>query len=297
MSKENKEKRILLISFGAGLLFAMAEFIFAIYSHSQSSLMDAAYDASELIFIALILFLTPLFYKPISEKRPYGFFQVESIFLIVKGFLMLSVTGSISATVIESALAGGNLVDGRMVSLFQLGLGLVSVLVFVVMKNLNKSVSSPMVRGELLGWRVDIAYSLGMSLAFYAASFLEKTRFSSVAPYFDQVVAVLIVLLMLPETLKMLWAAIKDVFLFAPDAATVNEIKALCHETLDKNQFEASFFDITRTGRCLWVAIYFTIQDNCLCVEKLKSASLAINEALGKHFDNCICELILNPGD
>ena len=63
---------------------------------------------SELVFIALLLFLTPLFHKPMSEKHPYGYFQVESIFVIIKGVMMLSVTFGISADVIGSALTGGN---------------------------------------------------------------------------------------------------------------------------------------------------------------------------------------------
>ena len=41
MIVEKREKQILLISFIAGLMFAISEFIFAIYSHSQSSLTDA----------------------------------------------------------------------------------------------------------------------------------------------------------------------------------------------------------------------------------------------------------------
>lgn len=295
MSNEKREKTILFISFGAGLLFAVAEFIFAIYSHSQSALMDAAYDASELIFIALILFLTPLFHKPISEKRPYGYFQVESIFLIIKGFMMLSVTGSISATVIESALAGGNPVNGGQVSLFQLVLGLTSIVIFAVMKKLNQSVTSPTVKAELLGWRLDIVYSLGMSLAFFLSIFLEKTAFSCIVPYFDQIIAVLVVIFMLPETLKMLWGAIKDVFLFSPNEDTVNEIKAICQETLEANHFKPQFFYITRTGRYLWVAVYFSISEECLCVEKFQSASYLLNEELGKQFENCTCELILSP--
>ena len=106
MISERKEKTILRLSFAAGLAFALAELIFAIYSHSQSALTDAVYDASELVFIALLLFLTPLFHKPVSEKHPYGYFQVESIFLIVKGVMMLSVTLGVGIEVIESALSG-----------------------------------------------------------------------------------------------------------------------------------------------------------------------------------------------
>lgn len=92
MITEKREKLILKMSFFSGLLFAITEFIFAIYSHSQSSLTDAVYDTAELVFIALLLFLTPLFHRPVSEKHPFGYFQIETVFIIVKGIMMLSVT-------------------------------------------------------------------------------------------------------------------------------------------------------------------------------------------------------------
>lgn len=41
---ERNEKRILRISFLSGLAFAIAEFIFSIYSRSHSALTDAVYD-------------------------------------------------------------------------------------------------------------------------------------------------------------------------------------------------------------------------------------------------------------
>ena len=135
MITEKKEKRILMMSFISGLAFAVIEFIFSIYSHSQSALTDAVYDASELVFIALLLFLTPLFHKPVSEKHPYGYFQIESIFVIIKGVMMLSVTMGVSAEIIESALAGGNAVNNAQISVFQLFLGIASIIIFVIMKN------------------------------------------------------------------------------------------------------------------------------------------------------------------
>ena len=123
-----------MMSFISGLAFAVIEFIFSIYSHSQSALTDAVYDASELVFIALLLFLTPLFHKPVSEKHPYGYFQIESIFVIIKGVMMLSVTMGVSAEIIESALAGGNAVNNAQISVFQLFLGIASIIIFVIIK-------------------------------------------------------------------------------------------------------------------------------------------------------------------
>lgn len=295
MISERKEKTILRLSFVAGLAFALAELIFAIYSHSQSALTDAVYDASELVFIALLLFLTPLFHKPVSEKHPYGYFQVESIFLIVKGVMMLSVTLGVVVEVIESALSGGNPVNDLQVSLFQLCLGAASVVIYIIMRRVNKNSSSPTVEAELMGWRLDIGYSLGMSLAFFASSFLVKTPLAFIAPYFDQIIAVLVMVFMLPESVKMLWSSVRDIFLFSPDEELVEQIKQICTESMENYAFSPVFFDITRTGRHLWVAVYFKVSSATLAVKQLKKATEEVNQKISSQLEECTCELILAP--
>ena len=295
MISERKEKTILRLSFVAGLAFALAELIFAIYSHSQSALTDAVYDASELVFIALLLFLTPLFHKPVSEKHPYGYFQVESIFLIVKGVMMLSVTLGVGVEVIESALSGGNPVDELQDFLFQLCLGVASVVIYVIMRGVNKNSSSPTVEAELMGWRLDIGYSLGMSLAFFASSFLVKTPLAFIAPYFDQIIAVLVMVFMLPESVKMLWSSVRDIFLFSPDEELVEQIKQICTESMENYAFSPVFFDITRTGRHLWVAVYFKVSSATLAVKQLKKATEEVNQKISSQLEECTCELILAP--
>lgn len=295
MISERKEKTILRLSFVAGLAFALVELIFAIYSHSQSALTDAVYDASELVFIALLLFLTPLFHKPVSEKHPYGYFQLESIFLIVKGVMMLSVTFGVGVEVIESALSGGNPVDDLQVSLFQLCLGVASVVIYVIMHRVNKNSSSPTVEAELMGWRLDIGYSLGMSLAFFASSFLVKTPLAFIAPYFDQIIAVLVMVFMLPESVKMLWSSVRDIFLFSPDEELVEQIKQICTESMENYAFSPVFFDITRTGRHLWVAVYFKVSSATLAVKQLKKATEEVNQKISSQLEECTCELILAP--
>ena len=295
MISERKEKTILRLSFVAGLAFALVELIFAIYSHSQSALTDAVYDASELVFIALLLFLTPLFHKPVSENHPYGYFQLESIFLIVKGVMMLSVTLGVVVEVIESALSGGNPVNDLQVSLFQLCLGAASVVIYIIMRRVNKNSSSPTVEAELMGWRLDIGYSLGMSLAFFASSFLVKTPLAFIAPYFDQIIAVLVMVFMLPESVKMLWSSVRDIFLFSPDEELVEQIKQICTESMEDYAFSPVFFDITRTGRHLWIAVYFKVSSATLAVEQLKKATEEVNQKISSQLEECTCELILAP--
>lgn len=295
MITEKKEKLILKMSFFSGLLFAVLEFIFAIYSHSQSSLTDAVYDAAELVFIALLLFLTPLFHKPISEKRPFGYFQIETIFIIIKGIMMLSVTLGVSAEVLHSVISGGNTVDNGLVSIFQCFLGIASAIIFIVMKRLSNNLSSPTITAELLGWKLDIAYSLGMSFAFFISLYLEKTPFYFLAPYFDQIVAIIIMVFMLPESIHVLWQAIKEIFLFSPDKELVDKIKTLCSPIMEQYQFTPVFYDITKTGRHLWIAVYFQIKSDVLAINDLANAIKSVNKAVTAEFEECTCELIPEP--
>lgn len=295
MITEKREKQILMMSFLSGLAFAVVEFIFSIYSHSQSALTDAVYDASELVFIALLLFLTPLFHKPVSEKHPYGYFQVESIFVIIKGVMMLSVTMGVSAEVLDSALSGGNPVNNTQVSTFQFCLGAASILIFLLMKRLSRNLSSPTINAELLGWKLDILYSLGMSLAFFISQYLEKTPLGFISPYFDQIVAVLVMVFMLPESIRVLWGAVKDLFLFSPDKEFMDEAKNICNPILEQYHFSPVFFDITKTGRHLWIAVYFKIESENLAVKDFSNALKAINEKIQEQFRECTCELILVP--
>lgn len=295
MQKQEKiEKRILLLSLLTGIVFVVFEFFIAIYTTSQSVLMDAAFDASEVLMIGLTLFLMPLFYRPISEKRPFGYAQIESILVIIKGFMMISVTLGLSAKAIESVLSGGNQVDGGLISIFQFIIAIVSFVILVVMQRMNRSLSSPIISAEIIGWKVDVAYSLGMGVAFFASTFLEGTKLEFISPYFDQIIALFIILFMLPNVIKMVFRAIKDLFLFSPEKETMDNVKHICETVLKKNGLEAVFYDVTRTGRKMWVDIYFQVPEEYIEVKRINKVSIDVNEALVNQYEHCRCELIID---
>ncbi|MEG1108513.1 MAG: cation transporter [Oscillospiraceae bacterium] len=292
MKTQKVEKRILWLSLGAGVFFVLCEFAMAIYSKSQSCLMDAAYDSSEMVVIVLTLFLTPLYHKPISEKRPFGYSQIESIFVIIKGFMLLAVTIGLSANSIGIALSGGNHVDGTLISVFQLVLGLGSLVVLLIMRHMNKHISSPTITTEIYGWKIDVFYSLGMSLAFFGSVFLKNTPLAPILPYFDQIVAVAVIFFMMPEAVKMIWRSIRDVFLFAPEQETMVKIKELCEQVLAEFDYQSTFFYVTRTGRRLWVSVYFKTAEDVLDLETLGAANEKLEQVLSAEFDDCTSELI-----
>ena len=57
---------------------------------------------------------------PVSEKHPYGFFQLESVFILIKNIMLISVTASVLTGVIEKLFSGGSNIDKGQVSLFHI---------------------------------------------------------------------------------------------------------------------------------------------------------------------------------
>ncbi|MFI3257091.1 MAG: cation transporter [Spirochaetales bacterium] len=290
---QKKEYAVLRFSFIIGLIFALAEFIFAVFSHSQSVLMDATYDSAELIFVALILLLNPLFYKPISEKRPFGFYQAEAICVSIKGFMMIAVTVALAVNVIGIIINGGNPVDSKQIVLFQLVLGVISIAMGIFLRAANKKITGPSVKAEVISWKQDALYSGGMAVAFGISVLLEKTRLAEYSPYFDPAISLIIACITIPELIKITLKTTKDIFLFAPDKHIVEEIKTIGNQILGQFQFKPIFYDITRTGRFLWISIYFQIEKDVLCMEILQEADALMQKELAERFENYNCELIV----
>lgn len=294
LSKEKTERTILKISFFMGLTFALVELFAAIWAHSNSMLMDAVYDATELIVIALTIFLMPLFHKPLTEKRPFGYSQVESVFITIKNLMMLSVTVGLLQDTIQIMLSGGNTVNSLFVAQFQLVLGCISFVVLFIMKKLNRTLTSPIVNTEIYSWKMDTYYSFGMSGAFFLATLLQGTTFSSVLPYFDQIVAIIIVICMMPQAIKMLITSLKTMFLFSPNNETIETVKQIVTQVLEPYGYHFISCDVYKTGRVLWADVYIEVDKDYLKVSDFTRANLELQNQLIESLEDCQSQLILN---
>ena len=291
-TKEKIEKQILWISFISALLFAISEVILAVSTNSQSVLMDGVYDTIELVLIIGTLFLTPLFYKNVDEKRPFGYGQIESLYVVIKGIMMIAVSLGMCLSTIKLMLNGGNHVEINVILIAEIIYGFMNLFTLIILKRLSKNISSLSVDIQIKGWEVDVLYSFGMALAFFVALLLKGTFLSPILPYFDQIIAVIIIVCTLPTLINTVIKAIRNMFLFAPSSNTINTIKKRTEKVITKYPYQTTFYDVTKVGRRLWISVYFRPLETEIITLDLKNATEEIRKELKEEYKDFYVELI-----
>lgn len=295
MKNENKmknEKRIMNISFVGSILFMLAEGIMAYVTHSHSLLMDCIFDVTDLIMIGPFLLLVPLLYKPVTEKRPYGFSQVESLFIVIKYSVLLVVTIQLIWDNVLILFHGGRKVDAGMIAVFELVVWAGCVFIYILLHHFSKRYESLTIKAEIYIWKLDIISSLGVSIAFFIQMGLQKTQWSHLASYIDPLVAIIMACLLLIEPVKMILLNLKNLVLFAPSAEIMTQIRQVAEKYMDKVYYDIEFLDVIQTGRKTWVEIYITSHNDMMNTRILHQLRNEIRAELREKFDQVYVELI-----
>ena len=295
MKNENKmknEKRIMNISFLGSILFMLAEGIMAYVTHSHSLLMDCIFDVTDLIMIGPFLLLVPLLYKPVTEKRPYGFSQVESLFIVIKYSVLLVVTIQLIWDNVLILFHGGREVDAGIIAVFELVVWAGCVFIYILLHHFSKRYESLTIKAEIYIWKLDIISSLGVSAAFFIQMGLQKTQWYHLASYIDPLVAIIMACLLLIEPVKMILLNLKNLVLFAPSAEIMTQIRQVAEKYMDKVYYDIEFLDVIQTGRKTWVEIYITSHNDMMNTRILHQLRNEIRAELREKFDQVYVELI-----
>lgn len=287
-----REKNVLNISFIGSIIFLLAEIIVAIVTGSNAIFMDCVFDIADLIMIGPFILLVPLLYKPETEKRPYGFSQVESLFILIKSGLLIGVTLFLVYESIETILTGGNQVDASKIAIFELSVSFTCVLMYILLSNLSKKIDSPSIKAELYIWKLDALSTLGVGITFILKLIFDQTSLSFIGPYVDPVIAIVLAMFLLKEPIGLFIESINNLILFAPDNKTTEDIKSIVEEELKEHDCYVNFLDIIKTGRKIWIEIYFVVDKDLISIEKLKKMNKELLKALKEKYDNIYVELI-----
>ena len=295
MNSENKqkiEKRIMNLSLIGSILFMIVEGIMAYITHSHSILMDCVFDVTDLIMIGPFLFLVPLLYRPVTERRPYGFAQVESLFLVIKYTVLLVITIQLITDSVQTILDGGHSVNAGAIAIFEFVIFLGCVALYLLLSYFSKRYESMTIHAELYAWKLDIIGSLGVSLAFAFEVILRKTNAAWFGPYIDPIVAIIMALFLIREPILMIFVNLKNLVLFAPNQEIMDQIRSIAEQSMSTSSYTIQFLDVIQTGRKTWVEIYIDSPNDIITLKTLNRIRDEIRDELRKSFDQIYVEII-----
>ena len=293
-TREELEKRILRFSFIGSCFLSLSEILAAIFLHSYSVMTDAIFDSAELIMMGPFLVLIPLLYRPVSERRPYGYAQVESLFLIVKYMALLVLILLMINTNVHVILEGGHEVSSGRIAVFETVLCFGSIIMYLFLLHMSRKYESPTIHAELYLWKTDIIESCGIAVAFLADFFLGDTFLKPVAPYMDSAVAIIMALILIGEPLKELNRGFKQMMLFSPPKEVMDKVSRVVNDNLKGLPYEATFIDVIQTGRKTWIEVYLeeTSDTSLIDIREWSSLRDYVIMELKDDFDQLYVEFI-----
>lgn len=289
---QKREKSAMSVSLYGNLVFVVIELVMALVTDSQAVLLDAVYDGVEFCMLLPSIFLIPLLYKPSNEEHPFGYMQIETIFVVVKGITMTAVTFGLIFNNINLMLHGGHIVSFHTVAGFELFACILGIIVTVYLYYKNKQMESPLINMEMQGWRIDSFISLGMTVAFLLPILIPFDWFQHIVPYLDQLITIVLSLVMIPTPIHTVITGIRDLMLIPPEEETIDDIKETIEPIIGVYGHKNLYYDIVRTGRKLWISVYISFEKDIVSLSKFKQLQDQCIKALASKYSDFYFELL-----
>ena len=219
------ENKILKLSLGGTIAFTLLEIIASFLLGSKTVMTDGIFDLFDLLLLLPMFALVPFLYKPVSEKKPYGCSQIESLLVLIKYVVLLIVVINMIASNVVVLLHGGHTVNALNVLIYEASLCGGCIVMLLMLKHLSRKYSSMIIKSELYLWKVDIVSTLGISVAFLFQLFLANTKLNFVIPYIDSSVAIVVALFLVKEPVLQIIKNLKELVLFSPEQDVMDEIR------------------------------------------------------------------------
>lgn len=282
----------MLMSFVFTALLTLLEFVVAIILKSNLVTVGAVVSLADFLLMIPSMALIPLLYKPVTEKRPYGYSQAESLIVVIRYSILLFVDLGLIYNSILTIIRGGTTISVTSIVLYKIAMVLICFLIYHRLFMFSMEYTSEIIEVEICLWKTSIFNSLAVAIAMVMVLFLKFTPLSGLVKYADPIAAVIMGIVVMRDPFRELITNFRNLLLFAPKAEVVEQIRMFSDEELGKYSYKTDFIDVIRTGRKYWINIYFSTRNDVIEKDRLKNIHDSLAERMQDQFDEFYIELI-----
>lgn len=289
------ESVLLKLSLVAGFVIAGLEFLFSYLTKSQALFVDGIFSVAEVIVGLIFIILLPLIYKPATERRPYGYTQLENVFLIIKSSALIVITLGLIKDNIFIILNGGNETNSLLIGIFEIIACIMCIVIIRILSNGKKEgMTAPVLDAEILTWKMYLYSCIGIGIAFLIQLIIANTKLAFGCKFIDPIVAIAMAMVMLPELMKILCNSSKNIVLLTPNNDIKNWIKKVTEKQIKDDSLTVTYYECVQTGRQIWVNVYIKKENEMVNIEKIKKFRENLLNEMHKKVQNVSLEISLD---
>lgn len=262
-----QEQALLRQSVGLLIGLAGASVVFGVLTGSFAILFDGIYALIDACMGGLALLVSRLILQDALRRDrnragkvryQFGFWHLEPMVLALNATLLtLAILYALGSALILLA-EGGSAPDFGWAVVYAGSMAAICLGMGLRQRRRNRDLQSAFIALDVKSWIMSGAISLALLVAFGCGWAMTGTRFEAWQPMVDPAILALVCLVVLPMPFSDLRAAVRDIFLVAPDDldARVTEVAA---RAAARHGFVEAQTYVARVGRSTLVDIHFVV--------------------------------------
>lgn len=292
------ETRALAVGQWASLFMAVAGVTAALLSRSDALLVDGLYSGVNFVAALIAARVARAVRRPADHRYPFGYEAYESLYvsfrsLVLIGILVFALFSSGEKIVVY--LAGGEvpaLIMGPILVYTVTMVTICAALAWQFHRAWRRSQRrSELLRTEMRAAVVDGALSAGAGAALLLTPLLIATPAEVLLPIADALIVLVLQLIMLPQPLAMLRAALRETAGAAAAPESVRIAHHVANEALHGRPFTFLDMAVTKLGRTHFVVLYVR-PENAVLGETLDQLRQALLSAYTRSGALVRCEVV-----
>jgi cation diffusion facilitator family transporter len=253
------EQRGLRLSVFGALFMAALGIGFAALTDSRAVLLDGLFSLIGCVVGLIAMRVANLVRQPDDEHFHFGYAAYEPMLNLTKGLLIGFVSLLAAWASIDSILAGGREIQGRMAVVYAVIAAGGCLLIAGVQRRLAKSTDSPLLEVDSKNWLIDGLISGAVAVGFLVVVLIEGTAWAWLVPYADPAVVLLLVLLSLPIPIAIIRANWDQLLGRAPEIEAQRTAQELIEGALEGEPGLSSHIRMLEQGRFIYLQIYVVL--------------------------------------
>lgn len=211
-----REQRQLRLSIILTTLVASVGIVVGLWVGSQAIVFDGFFSLIDATMTVVALIVSRLVTHEGSRSFQFGFWHLEPLVAGFNGSVMALSCGYAFLNGIDGLRKGGHQVDFRLAMIYALAISSVSFAMYLYQRQQNRHLASDLLRVDSQGWFMGGSLSATLLLSFLLATLAAGTSVEPWTPYVDPAVLTGLSLLLISIPLRIIWRAVREVFLVAP---------------------------------------------------------------------------------